>query len=138
MFKKILLPLDVSDKHERALTTAADLAGTNGELTLLHIIEVIAGLTMEEEKDFYRRLEKAARSHLSKTGDKLKPRNIAWRAEVLYGNREAEIVRCAREAGTDLIVLTAPRFDPQNLSLSLASLSYKISLFAPCPVLLVK
>jgi nucleotide-binding universal stress UspA family protein len=138
MFKKILLPLDVSDKHEQALNVAVELAGTSGELTLLHVIEVIAGLTMEEEKDFYRRLEKAARNQLGKIGDRLKPRNIAWRAEVLYGNREAEIVRYARETGTSLILLTAPQFDPEKLAASLGSLSYKISLFAPCPVLLVK
>ena len=138
MFKKILLPLDVTEKHEQALNAAADLCGPGGELTLLHVIEVISGLTMEEEKDFYQRLEKTARAHLSKIGEQLKPRNLPWRAEVLYGHREAEVVRFARESGTSLIILTAPRFDPQNLTASLGSLSYKISLFAPCPVLLVK
>ena len=139
MFKKILLPLDVSDRHGPALDAAADLAGPGGaEITLLHVIEVIAGLTMEEEKDFYRRLEKAARAKLAQLGDRLKPRNVAWRAEVLYGNRGAEVVRYARESGTDLIILTAPRFDPQNPAASWGGMSYKFSLFAPCPVLLVK
>src|SRR5438105_13302453 len=97
MFQKILLPLDVSDQHAQALTIATDLAGAEGELTLLHVIEVIAGLTMDEEKDFYQRLEKTARSQLAKFGQQFSARNIAWRAEVLYGNREAEIVRYARE-----------------------------------------
>jgi nucleotide-binding universal stress UspA family protein len=139
MFKKILLPIDLSDNHGRVLGVAADLASAGrGEVTLLHIIEVIAGLTMEEEKDFYQRLEQAARRHLGKLSDQLKPRDLPRRAEVLYGNREAEVVRYAREAETDLIVLTAPQFDPHNVGVSLGSLSYKIGLFAPCPVLLVK
>jgi nucleotide-binding universal stress UspA family protein len=139
MFKKILLPVDVSDRHGQALDAAADLAGPGGgEITLLHVIEVIAGLTMEEEKDFYRRLEKTARAKLAQLGDRLKPRNVAWRAEVLYGNRGAEVVRHARETGTDLIVLTAPRFDPQHPDASWGSLSYAVGMLAPCPVLLVK
>jgi nucleotide-binding universal stress UspA family protein len=139
MFKNILLPLDVSDRHDHALDVAADLAGAaGGEITLLHVIEVISGLTMEEEKDFYRRLEKAARDKLARLGDRLKARKVAWRAEVLYGARGAEIVRFAREAGTDLIVLTARRFDPQDPGASWGSLGYKIGLLAACPVLLVK
>jgi hypothetical protein len=80
----------------------------------------------------------AARAKLAQLGDRLKPRNVSSRAEVLYGNRGAEVVRYARESGTDLILLTAPRFDPQNPAASWGGMSYKFSLFAPCPVLLVK
>ena len=81
MFKNILLPLDVSDRHTEAVDTAADLVGTGGgELTLFHVIEVISGVTMDEEKDFYRRLEKTARAHLDKVGERLKSRGVAWRA----------------------------------------------------------
>jgi nucleotide-binding universal stress UspA family protein len=139
MFKKILLPLDVSDRHGPALDVAAELVGASGgELILLHAIEVISGVTMDEEKDFYRRLEKGARDHLGKVGEKMTAKSISWRAEVLYGNRSAEVVRFARERGMDLIVLTAPPFNPQNPTAGLGSLSTQISLLASCPVLLVK
>jgi hypothetical protein len=38
----------------------------------------------------------------------------------------------------DLIVLTAPRIDPDHPVAGWASLSFKISLLAECPILLVK
>jgi nucleotide-binding universal stress UspA family protein len=139
MFRKILLPVDLTDKHATALATAADLAsGRGGEVVLLHVIEVIPGLSMEEERDFYARLEKRARAHLERLGARLQDRSIPWRAEVLYGNRVSETLRFANASGVDVIVLTAPRFDPSNLGAGWGSLSYKISVVCSCPVLLVK
>jgi nucleotide-binding universal stress UspA family protein len=139
MFKKILLPVDLADKHGPALNVAADLADrSGGEIVLLHVIEVIAGLPMEEERGFYSRLEKKARAFLERLGGQLKRRDIRWRAEVLYGNRGAEVVRFAAATSVDLIVLTSPRLDPSNLGTSWGSLSYKIGFTCQCPVLLVK
>jgi nucleotide-binding universal stress UspA family protein len=139
MFKKILLPIDLSHRHQPALEVAAELASqSNGEVVLLHVIEVIAGLSMEEEKGFYGRLEKIARSHLAHQGIALQSRNVSWRAEVFCGHRGPEIVRYANEVRADLIVLTAPRLDPKNLVAGWGSLSYKVGMLSPCPVLLVK
>lgn len=139
MFKKILLPVDLSSKHQQALNAAADLAGPGGgEVILLHVIETISGVSMEEERVFYQRLEKAARKHLEQLAGQLIQRKVPWRTEVLFGNRGPEIVRRAAEQEIDLIVLTAPRIDLQNPGAGWASLSWKISLLSPCPVLLVK
>jgi universal stress protein A len=139
MFNKILVPVDLSDRHGQALQAAADLATqSGGEITLLHIIEVIAGLSMEEERDFYRRLEKKARHHLTPLADCLKQQQIPWRTEILYGHRAPEVVRYAAEIGADLIVLTSPRMDPNHPGVGWGSLSYKISIISQCPVLLVK
>jgi nucleotide-binding universal stress UspA family protein len=139
MFKKILLPVDLSDRHRRALDVATDLAKqSGGEVTLLHVIEVIAGLSLEEERSFYQRLEKNARNHMARLADHLKHHQIAWRTEIVYGHRGPEVVRQATETGADLIVLTAPRLDPSEPGVGWGSLSYKIGFLAPCPVLLVK
>jgi nucleotide-binding universal stress UspA family protein len=139
MFKRILLPVDMSDKHGQAIQAAADLATqSGGEITLLHVIEVIAGLSMEEEKDFYRRLEKAARNHLSRLGQRLEERHVPWCAEIRYGNRAQEVVRYALERDGDLIVMTAPRIDPGHPDVGWGSLSYKIGILSSTPVLLVK
>src|SRR5262245_62087329 len=139
MFQKILLPIDLSERHQAALDAAVDLARqSGGEITLLHVIEVIAGLPMEEDQTFYSRLEKMARKHLNQLGALLKGRQVSWQAEILFGHRGPEIVKYAQEKGVHLIVLTAPRFDPDNLGISWGSLSYKVSVLAPCPVLLVK
>lgn len=139
MFHKILLPVDFSDRHDAALRFAGEMAGAGGgAVTLLHVIEVIAGLSMEEEKDFYERLEKTARTRCQQLAAELTARPVACCLEIRYGNRVAEIVRLAREAECDLIVLTCPRLDLNDPGAGLGSLSYKVSYFAPCPVLLVK
>jgi nucleotide-binding universal stress UspA family protein len=48
------------------------------------------------------------------------------------------VVRYAAEGKVDLIVLTAPRFDKNHPAVGWGSLSYKVGMLAPCPVLLVK
>jgi universal stress protein A len=138
-FKKLLVPLDLSDKHRPALEAAINLiAGRKGTITLLHVIEVIAGLPREEEQPFYNRLEKSARRHLERVGATLKKQGVNWRSETLYGNRAVEIVRYAKKTGADLIVLTAPRMERDNPTAGWGSLSYKVSILSFCPVLLVK
>jgi nucleotide-binding universal stress UspA family protein len=139
MFKTILLPVDLSDRHGPALTTAAEIAARNGgEVVLLHVIEVIPGLTLEEEKDFYLKLEKAARRHLAQLLNVAPREKVRWRKEILYGSRGPEVLRFAGQISADLIVLTAPRLDVTNPAAGWASLSYKVGLLSPVPVLLVK
>jgi universal stress protein A len=139
MFRKILLPLDLADKHDDALQQAADLARpSGGEITLLHVVERIPGLEAKEDQEFYGRLEKAARDFLRRLSGRLPADVPPAQTAVRFGNRAAEVVRFAREAESDLIVLTCPPFNPENPGLSWGSLSWKISLLAACPVLLVK
>jgi nucleotide-binding universal stress UspA family protein len=137
MFKKILLPIDLSDRHEKALSVAGELArASNGVVILLHVVEIIPGLP--EEEDFYRRLERVARKHLSAIHDRLEREKIPSGVEVIVGNRARAIVQPAEEMGAELILLTAPRIDPDKVSAGLGSLSCMVGIFAPCPVLLVK
>jgi nucleotide-binding universal stress UspA family protein len=139
MFHKILVPLDLTDKHHKALATAAELAGkSGGEVMLVHVIELIHGMPVEEEKGFYNRLERAAQEHLEKVAAMLRQREVPHRQEIFFGSRALEILRFARETNTDLIVLTAPAVEPGNPNIGLGSLSYKVGVFAPCPVLLVR
>ncbi len=139
MFRKILVPIDLTDKHEAALVAAADAARqSGGTIELLHVIEVIPGLSMEEEKSFYQRLDRVARKHLDKWGELLTARKVEWRGEVVFGHRAPEVVRRAAQEAVDLIVLSAPRLSPESPGASLGSVSYRVSLFAQCPVLLVK
>jgi universal stress protein A len=139
MFKRILLPVDLTARHGRALEVAADLAGPTGaEVILLHVIETLAGRTLDEERAFYGRLERSAQDHLSQVGQALGRRKVTWRADVRYGKRALECVRYAQEAAADLIVLTAPRLDPTLPGPDWGSLSYKIGVLSQCPVLLVK
>jgi nucleotide-binding universal stress UspA family protein len=138
MFKKILLPLDLSDRHRRAVDIAVGLAKqSGGEVVLLHVIEVIPGLPMDEEKAFYGRLEKMARTHLEGVARRLSQHGVPWESKVTYGHRAREVADQADALATDLIVLTAPQIDAGNPS-GWGSLSWKIGVLCRCPVLLVK
>jgi nucleotide-binding universal stress UspA family protein len=139
MFQKILVPVDLTDVHQPALDIAADLAQESaGEVTLLHVIEVIAEVSAVEDRDFYDRLEQKARDHLARLGHSLGERAVRRREEVVFGSRAPEIVRYAVEAGIELIVLKSHRIDLQNPAAGWGTVSYKVGILAQCPVLLVK
>lgn len=139
MFQKILVPVDLTDAHQQTLDIAARLAAQGGgQVVLLHVIELLTGLPREEEPDFYQRLERKAQAHLERLLRRLGERNVPARAEVLYGERAREILRYAVAEGVDLVVLTSHRIDPANPETRWGTLSHKVGLLAPCPVLLVK
>jgi nucleotide-binding universal stress UspA family protein len=139
MFKNILMPVDLTDRHQPALDIAARLATDGaGAVTLLHVIEIIPGLWLQEEREFYSRIEQAARDHLAKLGRDLEAHQVPRREEVIFGERAHEIVRYAMERGIDLIVLTSHRIDLQNPNAGWGTVSYKVGILSQCPVLLVK
>ena len=139
MFRKILMPVDLTDRHQQALDIAARLAHESaGEVTLLHVVELIPGIWPQEERAFYDRIEQAARDHLAKLGRGLEERHVPRREEVIFGNRAPEIVRYAMETGVDLIVLSSHRIDLENPSAGWGTMSYKVGILSQCPVLLVK
>ncbi len=136
MFRNVLVPVDLADRHERVLDAAAHLLEPGGSILLLHVIELIPGLSLEEERAFYERLERTARRHLADLGDRLDERRISWRAEVLFGARAVEVVRFVVDDETDLVVLASHPLEPDKPVRG--ALSYQVGLLAPCPVLLIK
>ena len=102
------------------------------------MVEVIPGIWPREEREFYSRIEQAARDHLAKLGRYLEERHVPRREEVIFGNRAHEIVRYATEGGVDLIVLSSHRIDLQDPSTGWGTVSYKVGILSQCPVLLVK
>jgi len=139
VFQKILVPVDLTDGHQPALDIAARLAqGNDGEVTLLHVVEVIAEVWAADDREFYARFEQRARDHLARLGHALEARGVPRREEVVFGHRAPEIVRYAGEIGADLIVLTSHRIDLQHPSAGWGTVSYKVGILAQCPVLLVK
>ena len=138
MFKKILVPIDLGGGHESAVDLAISLLSPEGgHITLVHAIEVIAGLSRDDDPAFYRRLEQAADHHLAQYLTRNGASHIASQ-RVIYGDRAAEILRLAEDSATDLIVLRSHRIDPREPAAGWATLSHKIAALASCPVLLVK
>ncbi len=65
-FRHILVPTDLTERTEKALRLANVLASRDSaRVTLLHVIEALDGLSFEELKPFYERLERQARTTMN-------------------------------------------------------------------------
>jgi universal stress protein A len=139
MFKNILVPTDFLDDDQHALDIAVRLCSMdNGKISLLHVIEVIQNTTFEEFEDFYSGLETRSFKGLNGIIDRLDTKEIMVEPRVVYGNRTREIVRYAEENSADLIIMKSHKVDLEERSQGWGTISYKVSILAQCPVLLVK
>jgi nucleotide-binding universal stress UspA family protein len=139
MFHKILVPVDFTDKSRTAIDKAYEFAQQAGaEVVLLHVIETIEHIQVEELKSFYERLEKSARKGLQELAERFVSRKLPVEKAVIYGHRTREIVDFAIRNRVDLIVMASHRIDPDRPGHDWSSISYAVALLAPCPVLLVK
>ena len=141
MFRKILVPVDFTEKNEPALRTAVEVAspGEGGsEVTLLHVIESIEHLEAGEMADFYRGLETRATARLFTLQERFKEAGLAVRQELVIGKRAETIVRFAEDQAMDLVILSSHRVDRDHPALGLGTLSYRVAIVVRCPVLLVK
>lgn len=139
LFRKILVPADLTDRNREAVALALELVRpSGGKIHLLHVIEIIPGFSLEEEKDFYDRLEAAATKHLAQLARPIQAEKVAFEAEVAYGPRAKTILDEADRIEADLIVIQSHRLDPERPHQGFGSLSYQIGIFAQTPVLLVK
>lgn len=136
MFKNILIPVDFSARNQETLAVATALARlSSAQITLLHVIELIAETNRHGELDgFYDDLEAQAKAKFESL------REIAPSAtnEICFGDRVDEILSYAETHAVDLIVMSSRRVDPQNPSGGLGTISQKIGILAQCAVLLVK
>jgi nucleotide-binding universal stress UspA family protein len=136
MYKRILIPVDFTDKNLTALDEVYQLAKWGGgKVTLLHVIEKVENIPARELKKFYSTLEKNARKKMREYVKTFAAHEIAVTERVIYGKRGEEIIRCAVEERSDLIVVSSHKVSaPKDWS----TLSYQVAIFSPCGVLLVK
>ncbi len=138
MFSKILVPTDLSEKSIRSLEIAINMVeGNDGNVTLLHVVETIEDDEGEFD-DFYDRLGRRAREKMKKIIKQCNPVNVGVREEIIYGNRVRQIVQFAVKQEIDLIVLSSHRIEDMTQGGGWATISYRVSILAPCPVMMVK
>lgn len=139
MFHHILIPTDLSGRTTQAVNMARDLGQPAGaRITLFHVIETISGADYDEFESFYRDLEGRASGHLTALASRFEGSGLEVARTVVYGKPAEEIVRFAVDKQVDLIVLASHRVDLSRPGHGWGTLSYKIGVLAPCPVLLVK
>jgi nucleotide-binding universal stress UspA family protein len=136
MYKRILIPVDFTDKNLAALDQVYQLAKWgHGSVTLLHVIEKVENIPAKELKQFYQTLEKNARTRMSQYAKTFAKHSVPVTEKIVYGKRAEEIVRCALDEDIELIVVSSHKVEaPRGWS----TLSYQVAIFSPCPVLLVK
>ena len=139
MFKHILVPTDFLDDNQHALEIAIGLCSMeNGKISLLHVIEIIQNTTFEEFEGFYSGLEKRSFKGLNNIINRLDITEAEVEPQVMYGNRTQEIVRYAKENNVDLIIMKSHKVDLEEPNQGWGTISYKVSILAQCPVMLVK
>lgn len=139
MFKRILVPVDLTERSSTAVDAALTLAQQMGaEVILLHVIETIEHVEIEEMRPFYERLAISAKRGLREFSERFEAENLQVEQALVYGHRTGAIVDFAIERQADLIVMASHRIDPDRPGHGWSSISYAVAILSPCPVLLVK
>jgi len=139
VFKKILVPVNLTEADTPAVDVAGNLATpSDGSVTLLHVIETIRDVPFEDLEDFYQRLEEKAREGMAELAGRLATTDLTVEQRVVYGRRAQEIVTYAEQQEVDLIVLTSRPPDPEHMQEIWGNISHQVMILARCPVLLIK
>lgn len=139
MFEHILIPLDFTEKNDPAIETAERMASAGrARVSLLHVIEAIAGVESQEMTEFFEMLDSRARMALARLQTDLTNREVEAEYAIALGRRPEEIVRYAEENGVDLIIMSSRRLDPASPMHPWPTISHRVAVFSPCPVLLVR
>ncbi|MCG8556251.1 MAG: universal stress protein [Proteobacteria bacterium] len=139
MFRNILLPIDLTERSERAVKAAGDLAEAHAaSVRLLHVVQTIADVPYDEMKDFYAELMAKAEDAVARWAENLSARGIEVEGQVVLGKRVPEILRHAEEGESDLIVMSFDQLDPAQPGGGLGSVGHQVALIAGCPVLLMR
>jgi universal stress protein A len=138
-YKKILLCLDLTDDSEKIAERARDIAQRNAAtVTLLHVVEYVPVEPMGEallpavqiEGELVDRAKKRIAELAVKTGF------ASSEQLVLAGNIKTEVVRTAREHGTDLIIIGSR--ERHGMSILFNFTEDTVLHAAPCDVLAVR
>lgn len=141
MYKKAVIPLDMSQLAECALNHAVALLkeGTIGELTLVNVIEVPENQALEgveplvqQQRDF-----KTGAVYLSHVQSDLKSKGIQANIQSLAGDPATAIIDYCRANNVDLIVIATHGYTGLK-KLILGSVALKVLQDANIPVLLIR
>ena len=139
MFKNILVPTDLSDKSLKALEIALNMSAKGDcKITFLHVIERIEDSDDSEFKLFYDKLATRARLKMKEMIKQYNTRKVEIDNEIIFGNRVGEIVNFTYKHSIDLIILTSHKLNKVDAVEGWATISYKVGILAPCPVMMVK
>lgn len=139
VFKRILVPIDLSGRNTQAIDVALELArATHALVILCHVIQSVRDVPSAELRRFYRRLEATSARTLARVAKRFTAREVPVDTVVCIGEPAREIVRLAAGRRTDLIVMGSHKVRAGRWATGWGTISYKVGIFCRCPVLLVK
>jgi len=140
MFKKILVPIDVSqsDSGEASLKVAAGLAGKTGaKLILLNVIGDIPNLVANQlPSNYTETMEKSSAEALDEVASRNGLASGSYEVQTSHGQIYHEIIEAAEKGGADLIVIASHQPDVSDYLLG--STAGKVVRHAHCSVLVVR
>lgn len=141
-FKHILVPVDLTPKNKAALEIAFELAVENKAcVSLLHVTETIELLGEEPDDDsraFYEKIKLRFMTELETMSQRFSGAGVDIETKVHLGKPLHEIVEFSSTHSVDLIIMSSHAIQPTDGVQSWGTLSYKVSIACPCPILLVK
>jgi len=139
MFKRILIPTDLTERNRKAMEIALRMATEErAGITLLHVIETIEDADSEDFKKFYKQLGVRAGKLMDKIINQHQNEGVHIEKQILYGSRVTEILTFAAAHQTDLIIMSSHKLDLENATEGWGTISFKVGVLSECPVLLVK
>ncbi|MBO8137971.1 MAG: universal stress protein [Desulfotomaculum sp.] len=145
MYKKILSPVDGSERSKNAAAHAAGLAEKLGaELTILHVVTPLSTYMGEYsdrlgsiENDLINEYIKEGQQILTKFKWDLKKNDITVKTELKIGNPADEICKLAEQEAFDLIVMGS-RGLGELRGYIMGSVSNRVVRHAKCSVLIYR
>jgi nucleotide-binding universal stress UspA family protein len=139
MFRKILLATDGSSHAERALAYARDLALRDEALVIVvHAFEAVPGYMGEPLKgELVERHVNKGREIAEQAATELEDADVRVDVEVLQGPPARAILQVAQAHQVELIVM-GTRGHGDLTSLLLGSVSHRVLVHSPVPVMIVK
>ncbi|MHB1042761.1 MAG: universal stress protein [Eubacteriales bacterium] len=148
MYKKILAPIDGSEKAAKAALHAADLASKLGaEMTLLYVLPSLSPLvdTSYFSPDRFGNIQGAILDEFQRQGEEILRKvkeglagyNVTITTEISSGHPADEIITKINDGGYDLAVMGS-RGLGEIKGYLMGSVSNRVSRHASCPVLIVR
>lgn len=142
MYKKILVPLDGSEKANAAAEHAIELAAKLGaEVTLYHVMPALSPYGNSNLNGAYQQIhneiQATGEETLQKAQDNFAKSGVKLDIKVIWGDPAEEICREARERGFDLIVMGS-RGLGEIRGFIMGSVSNRVVRHASTPVLIVR
>lgn len=137
MISRILVAVDGSQHADKALEYACDLAGKTGSrLSIVHVAEEFRNIGYSITKELEQRNIVMLQKYQSKAKKLVKGKHVNT-IQVKGNDIAEEILKIADTVKVDTIVVGS-RGIRENKEFLLGSVSYKVSHYAKCPVIIVR